>query len=264
MILDDMIKKTMKTIENMEFILLDIGVSYPYTYSIIKGEKGIALGLCMTLANEISSYEYRVSINLEKGKLGIKDIVKEAVDHHLIKRFLGVSMINAISQYILKVSRDDYDMDVTDIILRKYPESKKYNVAVVGYIKPVVNKLREEGYRVYVFERDPVLRRDALPDFFEYRYLPNMDIVIVTGAALINDTIDLIIERSGNAREIILAGPTAQVHPNFIGGHGISYLSSINTFFKEEDLKTVKNNLVVGNEKILWKKALKYSMKIRR
>ena len=264
MILDDMIKKMMKIIGKIEFTLLDIGVSYPYTYSIIKGGKGIALGLCMSLVNEISSYEHRTAINLEKGKLSIEDIVKEAADHHLIKRFLGISMINAISQYMLKVSRDDYGIDVTNIILKKYPESKEYNVAVIGYIKPVVNKLREKGYRVYIFERDPVIRKDAFPDFFEYRYLPDMDIVIVTGAALINDTLDLIIERSRNAREIILTGPTAQVYPKFIEGNGISYLSSINTFFKEENFKTVKNNLVVGNEKILWKKTLKYSIKIRK
>ena len=263
MILDNIVRHTLERLRDIRLELIDIGITYPYTYSIVRGEQGIGVGLCMTMVTEIGDYEHKTPINVNR-HLEISDLVEGALDRHLLKRFLGISMINAISQYMLKVSRDDYGIDVTSIILKNYPESKEYNVAVIGYIKPVVNKLREKGYKVYVFERDLIIRKDAFPDFFEYRYLPDMDIVIVTGAALINDTLDLIIERSRNAREIILTGPTAQVYPKFIEGNGISYLSSINTFFKEENFKTVKNNLVVGNEKILWKKTLKYSIKIRK
>lgn len=263
MILDNIVEHTLKTLEETVLELIDIGIAYPYTYSIIKGREGVAIGLCMTMVGDIGDYEHRIPITIDE-EMKISELVKEAVDRHLLKRFLGIATINAVSQYLLRISEGNYNLDVTNIILKNYPEAKKYNVAVIGYMKPVAQKLREKGYRVYVFERDPILRGEAIPDFFEYRYLPDMDIVIATGATLINDTIDQIVERSKKARDIILTGPTAQVHPKFIEKQGISYLSSINTFFRENEYKMIRDNIALGNEKILWSKGIKYSIKIEK
>ncbi len=263
MILDDIVRYTLEELRKIRLELIDIGITYPYTYSIVRGKQGVGIGLCMTMTSEIGDYEHKTPINVNK-ILKITDLVRSALDRHLLKRFLGIATINAVSQYLLRISGENYSLDVTDVILKNYTEADKYNVAVIGYMKPVVQKLREKGYRVYVFERNPILREDAYPDFFEYRYLPAMDIVIVTGAALINDTIDQIVERSKKARDIILTGPTAQVYPKFIEKKGISYLSSINTFFKENEYRVVRDNIALGNEKILWSKGVKYSIKIEK
>ena len=263
MILDDIVRHTLEELKDIRLEFVDFGITYPYTYSIVRGEHGVGIGLCMTMVMEIGDYEHKIPVNVNRN-LKISDLVEGVLDRHLLKRFLGIATINAVSQYLLRISGDDYNLDVTDIILKNYPEASEYNVAVIGYMKPVVQRLREKGYGVYVFERDPILRGDSYPDFFEYRYLPNMDIVIATGATLINDTIDQIVERSKKARDIILTGPTAQVHPKFIEGQGISYLSSINTFFKENEYKIIRDNIALGNEKILWSKGIKYSIKIEK
>ena len=263
MILDDIVRHTLEKMGDVRLELIDIGITYPYTYSIVRGKHGVSVGLCMTMVTEIGDYEHKTPIDANK-YLEISDLVKGALDRHLLKRFLGIATINAVSQYLLRISGENYNLDVTDIISKNYSEANKYNVAVIGYMKPVVQRLREKGYKVYVFERNPILREDAYPDFFEYRYLPVMDIVIATGAALINDTIDQIVERSKKARDIILTGPTAQVHPKFIERKGISYLSSIYMFFKRNEYRIVRDNIALGNEKILWSKGVKYSIKIEK
>jgi len=101
------------------------------------------------------------------------------------------------------------------------------SVAVVGYIRPLVGKLRAKAREVHVFERNPQLRGDALPDTFVDPILPKADIVVISGSSLVNGTLDMLLELSKGARLVVFAGPTASTLPEPLFKQGVKIIAGV-------------------------------------
>lgn len=57
--------------------------------------------------------------------------------------------------------------------------------------------------------------------------LPNASVVIITGTAIANGTIDRLLELSRGARYIALIGPSATVVPNPLFERGVSAIAGV-------------------------------------
>jgi len=217
-------ERALKVIEE-DFKLVDFSFALPYTYVVIEGERGKAIGLAMTLPEEIGEYKNAFT------KPGLREFIEKADSLNIIERTLALAAINAVSQYYLEVEEE---RDILDLI-----EEEK--VAVIGNMSPIVQALRKKGKKVFVFERNPKLwDRETLSDALEYTLLPEMEAVIVSGSALLNCTIDMIVERSKKAKKIILTGATAQALPEFFKGTGVTHLASITPIDIEKALISLK------------------------
>ncbi|ASJ11202.1 hypothetical protein A3L12_07790 [Thermococcus sp. P6] len=211
-----------------DFRLVDFSFALPYTYVLIEGRRR-ALGVAMTLPEEVG--RYRSSIE----EPSLEAFIERADSINVIERTLGMAAINALSQYYLDLSGAP-DKDVVELL----GENPKV-VAVIGNMPPVVSGLRRRGFEVLVFERNPKLwDRDTLSDALEYDLLPEADAVVVSGSAVINGSIDMILERSKKARALILTGPTAQLHPDFLRGSGVTHLASMSVTNVERALLKLK------------------------
>ncbi len=132
-------------------------------------------------------------------------------------------------------------------------------VAVIGNMPPVVRALREKGVKTLVFERNPKLwDRETLSDALEYVLLPEAEAVLVSGSALVNGTIEMILDRAKNARIVVLTGPTAQIHPELVKGTGITHLAAM----KVIDLKKAVLGLKLGSFKGFERGNRKYVVRV--
>ncbi|NJE08666.1 hypothetical protein E3E31_09065 [Thermococcus sp. M39] len=237
MILRKLKKEALQIIDE-DFEITDFSFALPYTYVAIEGRKGKALGVAMTLPEEIQVYSSEIE------DISVENFIEKADSLNVIERTLALAAINAISQYYIDLSESE-NKDATELL----DESIK-KVAVIGNIPPIVRALKEKGFNLYVFERNPKLwDRETLSDSLEYWLLSEMDAVIVSGTALLNATLDMILERSKKAKLIVLTGPTAQVLPEFLKGSGVTHLASMKVLNIENALLKLKLGSFRGFEK---------------
>ncbi|ADG13032.1 protein of unknown function DUF364 [Methanocaldococcus infernus ME] len=213
------IKKIVKEVKKIsdDFTILDISLCYPYTYSLLEKDGKRSLGLAMLLVEELKHIKEPIEFK------DLDDLIEMSNSLNIIERTLGISTINAICQYYIEVSEEDFKRDILEI-------AKQYkNIGMIGYIKPIYEKLKE---KCVVFDRK--FRNDeVVSDAFEYNLIPKFDLLIISGTTLINDTIDMILDRAKG--ETILVGPTAQLLPNMID---VDYLASVKV--PEEAIKYLK------------------------
>ena len=227
MIIDEIVEYTLDAIDE-ELHVVDVGISLSYTYCIVKGKYGLALGLAHT------TYDKVFHGLKDDFTLSIDDIPRLVASWKLLEKTVGLAMLNAVSQYILFnrkssdfiINKMFFGKDVLDII--NMPLNKNINILVVGYIRPIIKKLREKGYNnIYIVEREPPTRfEDIYNDVLLPRIAKAADIVFITGATLVNDTLDDILRYAKNAKRIIV-GPSAQVLPNLLSSYGIDIVASI-------------------------------------
>lgn len=171
-----------------------------------------AMGLAYTSYPDI--HHYGVS-----DKPSIPDVFERFSRANMINRTLFLACINAISQYLIwhrGVGQEKIRYgNLIDYIVSKI--RKTDTVVVIGNMIPIVRKIEKVANKVYVFERDPLLRtNNTMPEYLEYRYLERADIAIITGVTLLNDTIDPILKYTAEHTLKIIVGPTAQLLPSIL------------------------------------------------
>ncbi len=225
-----------------DFKIVDFSFALPYTYVLIEGKRGKSLGVAMSLIEDLVDYD----VNFKE--VSVNEFLKGLESFNIIERCLGFATLNAISQYHLQ---EIENVDVFKEMVVKGVE----RVAVVGNIKPLIAKLRK-NFDVVVFERNPKLRCQALSDCFEYELLPKFDAVFVSGTALVNGTLDFIVERARNAKFKVLIGPTAQIHPKL--AKGLTHLASMRVVNIEKALMGLK----LGSWRIFESACERYTIKV--
>ncbi len=236
MLLEKIGKKALASVDE-DFRLLDFSFALPYTYVLIEGKRGKALGVAMTLPEEVQ--RFRTSFE----EPSLEGFMEKAGSLNIIERTLALAAINALSQYHISLENVE-GADVTEIL-----EGDFDKVAVIGNMPPLVKTLRER-FQTYVFERNPKLwDRDTLSDSLEYSLLPEMDAVVVSGSALLNGTLEMILDRSKRAKLVVLTGPTAQLLPDFLRGTGVTHLAAMKVMDVDEAIKRLKLGSFRGFEK---------------
>jgi uncharacterized protein (DUF4213/DUF364 family) len=230
-----------------DLTIVDFSFGLPYTYVVVKGKNGFAVGVSMTLPEEIQKYEN--SIN----EVDLINLVEKIDSLNLIERTLALAAVNAISQYYIDISRANQS-DVDSVI-----QEQNGKIAIIGDMPPIVKAAKENHKEIYIFERNPKLwSKEILSDALEYTMLPKMDVVLSTAACLVNNTVDLIVERAKKASVIFLIGATGQLLPSFLRNTGITHIASM----KVTNINKAINALKLGNYREFVKSSQKYIFKI--
>lgn len=99
---------------------------------------------------------------------------------------------------------------------------KGKTVGLVGHLKFPAEK-RDEVKKIYIFERNP--QEGDYPDPAEEYILPDCDIVMISGSALINKTLPRLLELTRNAHSIVI-GPSVPMAPELLD-FGIDALAGL-------------------------------------
>ena len=227
MLLSGIKERALELVEGLE--LVDFGFALPYTWVLVEGNEGKALGVAMTLPEEIQRYTNSVI------EPSLEAFIERADSLNVIERTLGLAAINAVSQYHMDLSEAEW-VDVLELL----PEDTG-KVALIGNMPPLVRELRNKGYEVYVFERNAKLwDKETFSDALEYHLLPEMDAVIASGSCLVNGTVDMLLDRAKRAGLFVLTGPTAQLLPEFLRGTKVTHLASMKVIDIEKALLGLK------------------------
>jgi uncharacterized protein (DUF4213/DUF364 family) len=101
--------------------------------------------------------------------------------------------------------------------------SAKQTVGLIGYFYPVLNYLRSETDKIYIFELE------AGEDFIEPKqqpvFLPKCDVVICTGSTLVNGTFDQVMHNISPQALVTLVGPTVPMIPQVFRETKVDYLA---------------------------------------
>lgn len=236
MILDLIKRNVTEYLQKNELSLkiVDAVVGYFYTIVVTEDENGDKyIGLNITPSFEISDIAERINNPIFYSS--IHEEIELLTSESWIERSLALATINSLSQKLLRFQQVN---NTTEWIIRKLYDISASKVAIIGNMPPIVNELNKY-FLVYTFDKK--LCGKVMSESLEKRILPQIDAVIMSGAVIINESIDEILKYSSNSRLNLIIGPSAQLYPMFVKGLKINYLGStaiINN--KEEAIRLLK------------------------
>lgn len=154
-------------------------------------------------------------------------------DPNPLLRAVGIATLNALSQLVMEREGENgrhavWHQDAFELLNIQPSDS----VGMVGAFPPYLKRLKNAVRALHLFERDhSVLKEEELP--FLRRLdespvlLPQCDVVIISGAALVTATLDHLLSLVTNAREVAVIGPTASLIPEPFFARGVTVMGGI-------------------------------------
>jgi uncharacterized protein (DUF4213/DUF364 family) len=222
-IVEEALEKIKQLIPNLESILVD-QVVMGLGYTGVRLSDGHA-GLCYTFQTEIAQTTSHCQVSDEAGTLAGTPAIKlaeKAKSWELRESIIGFATLNALSQIVMDKNPQNYCVSNGDVI--KYVGLTKNDVvALIGYICPLVPFIRANSKKLFILERTSSRREEGiLPDTACDQIVPTADVVLITGTAIANGTIDHLLELAKNAREVAIIGATAGILPDVLFEHGVT------------------------------------------
>ena len=195
-------------------------------------------GLCFTPVKEIPEAvccPSSAAVMPFSGKLSnipVKQYLDDIFCDNVLRRTLGIAALNALSNLIWEkydaenkpiMSRDAFD----EIDVNKYDKT-----VVVGSLIPMLKKLIANNRDFTILEQDPnTLKKHELqyyaPSEDAHKYVPDADLLVITGVTVLNDTLSYLLEMARDDAEILVTGPTASMIPDVLFEKGVTMTGGI-------------------------------------
>jgi uncharacterized protein (DUF4213/DUF364 family) len=142
---------------------------------------------------------------------------------------LKVAVLNAISTRLIsdsgyRIIENSDPIDLIDL-------NSKKTITVVGGFQTYIRRISESNNKLYVLE----LNINALSEEHKHYYvpageyakiLPASDIVIITGLALVNNTIDGLLTSISPQTQVIVTGPSSSIIPDILFENKVSIIGA--------------------------------------
>ena len=176
----------------------------------------------------------------------VEEILKYSLDSNVLKSAIGVATLSALSQLIIETDdRPEYqivkDVDGFDL-LKIQPEE---TVSLIGAFGPYIRKLKMMGNPLFIIEKNSqTLRHDEMKYFKSESEMPptlkKSDVVIITGTAIVNHTIDNILSLISNGKRTAIIGPTASMIPDAFFKRGVNVMAGVRILNSDVMIKILK------------------------
>lgn len=135
---------------------------------------------------------------------------------NLLEASVGIAAFNSL----VDVNQDKLRLDVnaSEVISAR---SKDKNLVIVGHF-PFASRMKDIARNLWVIEKKPF--GDDFPEEAAQDYIPQADVVAITGTAIINHTIDGLLSLCRPETTVMILGPSTPLVPQLFD-HGITYLS---------------------------------------
>lgn len=177
----------------------------------------IGLGFTMVRLDESCGLAYTLRENLKTGCEAFEEagsIIGKELEEVLSWIGKGSPTASAIglaaANAVLKPPDSCLDVNLLDSLDLQRGE----RVVTVGKFKPMEPELKSRGVHLGVIEwgDSPGLLSDC-------------DVALITGTSIINNTVDSLLEQAGNAREVVILGPSTPYSPNAFSGTPVTRLA---------------------------------------
>lgn len=163
----------------------------------------------------------------------VSEVLKYSLDLNVLKSAIGVATLNALSQGMVESEKEnDYHTikkaDGFDL-LRIQPHE---TVSLIGAFGPYIRRLKTMGNPFFIIERNAqTLNPDEMkyfkPESEMRNALEKSTVVIITGTAIVNHTIDPILSLITNGKRTAIIGPTASMIPDAFFRKGIQVMAGV-------------------------------------
>jgi uncharacterized protein (DUF4213/DUF364 family) len=208
-------------------------------YSGVRLDSDI-VGICHTPSSEMA---YGCcQIIKEAGTLAGREVteyMEMTKSFDLIERCIGIATINALSLIIIEKNPERYTLEEENLI-DVIEISPRDVVALVGLIKPFVPIIESKARKLYIIERRPINGSNIIPDTLCEEIIPTADIVLITGSALANGTIDHLLKLSKNSRTKAIVGPSMSCIPDPFFRKGVDFTAGMKIQNPEMAMQIIK------------------------
>ena len=176
----------------------------------------------------------------------VSETLKYALDPNVLKSAIGIATLNALSQWMIE-SEDETDYHIVKEadgfdLLKIEPRE---TISLIGAFAPYIRRLKMMGNPFFIIEkRAQTLRLDEMkyfkPDSEMRNALEKSGVVIITGTAIVNHTIDHILSFVRNGIRAAIIGPTASMIPDAFFKRGITTVAGIHILDPDLMIKILK------------------------
>jgi uncharacterized protein (DUF4213/DUF364 family) len=142
---------------------------------------------------------------------------------------LRITVLNAISSKLVtapdyKIIENSDPIDLIDL-------SSDKTITVVGGFQTYIRRISETNNKLYVMELNENALSDEHKQYYvpadEYvRIIPSSDIVIITGLALVNNTIDGLLSSISPHTQVIVTGPSSSLIPDILFENNVNIIGA--------------------------------------
>jgi len=165
--------------------------------------------------------------------MGVEEALSSLYSPEPIKVAVAIATLNGLSSTCLSRGwKAHYHIRTKTDALDLVPMPEESRVVVVGAIVPALQKLKQRGGEWWVIEQDPrTLKADEMPHFVpaesSREAIDRAEVLIITGTALVNHTLDRILEGTRPGIEITVVGPTASLLPDPLFERGVKLVGGV-------------------------------------
>ena len=161
------------------------------------------------------------------------DLAREALSGHGIRRAVGIATLNALADCCWQ-RRPHPDVELRPAV-DAFDATEIHTgdkVVVVGAFVPFLKELKRRGQAFLVLEQDSAtLKADELPFFRPAEQaaeiLPEADVALITGATLVNNTLENLLALVRPETRVTIVGPTVGMLPNAFLARGADVLGCV-------------------------------------
>lgn len=153
-----------------------------------------------------------------------------SLSDNLLEASVGIAALNSIIDVDENLLEQ---VNAADVIAR---ESKAKNLVVVGHF-PFVDKLNSITRNCWVIEKNPF--GDDFPEEASHEYIPQADVVAITGTAFINHTMEGLLSLCQPGAQVMVLGPLTPLSP-LLYDDGISFLSGTRVIDEDAAQMTIQ------------------------
>ncbi len=144
-----------------------------------------------------------------------RELAELARSDNPLEAGIGIAAINSLLD---ADEKDAVEINASEVLMK---QGKGKNVALVGHF-PFIPRLRKSVGNLWVIEQYPI--EDDHPASSASELIPNADIVALTGSALINHTMDGLLDLCRPETLVMLLGPTTPLSP-VLFNHGVNIIA---------------------------------------
>ena len=176
----------------------------------------------------------------------VSEVLKYALDTNVLKSAIGVATLNALTQWIIESEEEGgyhliQDKDGFDLLEIQPHET----VSLIGAFGPYIRRLKTMGNPFFIIEKNA---QSLKPDEMKYfkpesemrNAIDKSSVVIITGTAIVNHTIDHILSFISNGKRTAIIGPTASLIPDVFFKRGVHVMAGVRISDPDGMIKILK------------------------
>jgi uncharacterized protein len=163
-----------------------------------------------------------------------RELAEYARSSDLLEASIGMAAINSLLNVDESLA---VEINASEVLASR---GRGKNVALIGHF-PFIPQLRQVVSQLWVIEQHPA--EDEYPTEAAARLLPQADLVAITGSALINHTLDGLLDLAQPGATVMVLGPSTPLSP-VLFEHGATIISGTRVVDEDTVLRTVGQGAV--------------------